>query len=533
MAPPSGFDRSQVTDARQGRGGSFQQAPPYDEQDEEEENDEIGHLPSSNNAGGPSSSHFGTRAKSHAALQNKLRNLHMDDWSPLTAEGCFAQALEVDVVEDKEQEKATFRVYYTPPITLAQRRREKAGRAPLSAFAKSAPPSHTGVGASEDSLMDLQPPSIEDDEQDNSSTAPTSADENNDDDDEAGTVFVLLHGAGFSALSWALMAKEVTKATKGEAGVLAIDCRGHGRTRHPEHSLPLDMTLERLTRDAIAVLKSIFVSPTDAETVQKKPMPHLVLVGHSMGGSVAVSLAHALLPPSSGNPAPIPGIKLTGVAVLDVVEGTAMEALPGMKTIVEAQPKGFKSVEEAIRWHVEGNTIQNRESARRSVLPLVVPNPNYEPAAKGENGIERDNEDEEETMEEMQDDNDGVHPDSKQSTSATQHAYLWRADLLSSAPYWSGWFESLSSRFLSVRCARLLLLAGTDRLDKDLMIGQMQGKYQLVVYQDVGHCLQEDAPARTAQTLIDFWRRNETLKVKRIVPGSGTQQDVRLHRVGQ
>ena len=37
------------------------------------------------------------------------------------------------------------------------------------------------------------------------------------------------------------------------------------------------------------------------------------------------------------------------------------------------------------------------------------------------------------------------------------------------------WFKDLSSKFLASRAGKLLLLAGTDRLDKPLMIGQMQG----------------------------------------------------------
>lgn len=39
------------------------------------------------------------------------------------------------------------------------------------------------------------------------------------------------------------------------------------------------------------------------------------------------------------------------------------------------------------------------------------------------------------------------------------------------------------------------------------------GKYQLVVLQDVGHCLQEDAPDRLAATLLDFWQRNDRTDV--------------------
>lgn len=77
------------------------------------------------------------------------------------------------------------------------------------------------------------------------------------------------------------------------------------------------------------------------------------------------------------------------------------------------------------------------------------------------------------------------------------------------APYWTSWFTGLSSKFLSARTARLLVLAGTERLDKELMIGQMQGKFQLVVIPGVGHMLQEDDPTRLAEVLVEFWRRNE------------------------
>jgi hypothetical protein len=38
----------------------------------------------------------------------------------------------------------------------------------------------------------------------------------------------------------------------------------------------------------------------------------------------------------------------------------------------------------------------------------------------------------------------------------------------------------------------VLVLAGTDRLDTELMIGQMQGKFRVVVLADCGHCIQED-----------------------------------------
>jgi len=69
--------------------------------------------------------------------------------------------------------------------------------------------------------------------------------------------------------------------------------------------------------------------------------------------------------------------------------------------------------------------------------------------------------------------------------------YQWRTPLRSTAPYWLSWFQGLSQCFLSARSARLLILAGTDRLDKELMIGQMQGKFQMEVVPNVGHMLHE------------------------------------------
>ena len=45
---------------------------------------------------------------------------------------------------------------------------------------------------------------------------------------EGGTVMVCHHGAGYSGLSFACVAKEVTDMSRGECGVLSYDCRGHG-----------------------------------------------------------------------------------------------------------------------------------------------------------------------------------------------------------------------------------------------------------------------------------------------------------------
>ncbi|KDQ09944.1 hypothetical protein BOTBODRAFT_178673 [Botryobasidium botryosum FD-172 SS1] len=270
-----------------------------------------------------------------------------------------------------------------------------------------------------------------------------------------GTVVVCHHGAGYSGLSFACLASAVKDAGEEELGFLAFDARGHGKTTllssaesgEPE---PVDFSLATLAEDLVGLLKTVFPDPSIS--------PTLLMVGHSMGGSVVVSAVPILL--SSG-------YRIVGAAVLDVVEGTAVEALPFMHSFLDKRPEGFQSVEEAISWHVSGNTIRNAVSARTSVPSTLVASPSSDPA------------------------------------------WRWRTPLRSTAPFWDGWYGGLSSKFLAVRTARLLILAGAERLDKTLMIGQMQGKFQLVVLGDVGHMLHEDDPERVAEVLVEFWKRND------------------------
>jgi hypothetical protein len=60
---------------------------------------------------------------------------------------------------------------------------------------------------------------------------------------------------------------------------------------------------------------------------------------------------------------------------------------------------------------------------------------------------------------------------------------VWRTDLAKTQPFWEGWFIGLSKKFLEAKGGKLLLLAGTDRLDKELIIGQMQGMFFTFIWQ--------------------------------------------------
>ncbi|KAK5134338.1 hypothetical protein LTR08_006518 [Meristemomyces frigidus] len=264
-----------------------------------------------------------------------------------------------------------------------------------------------------------------------------------------GPLFICHHGAGASGLSFAVFAQDVRKRLP-EAGILSLEARAHGSTVSNLDGEPIvDFSLPALTTDALTMIS------LTKDTMGWPALPPSVLVGHSLGGAIATQLAvdYAL------------GNALIGFCVIDVVEGSAIEALQHMQTYLSTRPSLFGSVEEAIQWHTRSRTIRDAESAKASVPSLLV--------------------------------------------QLSSGKYVWRTDLSATSPWWEGWFTGMSQRFLRGRGAKLLILAGTDRLDKDLMIGQMQGKFQLTVVPEAGHFVQEDVPDKTAQLLVEFFKRND------------------------
>jgi len=177
----------------------------------------------------------------------------------------------------------------------------------------------------------------------------------------------------------------------------------------------------------------------------------VILIGHSLGGAGVVRAA------SLGQIA-----RLAGVFVLDVVEGTAIPALASMPAILDRRPVSFPSLDAAIEWSLANGEIRNKESAVISVPHQFV---------------------------------------------KTERGYVWRANLRATAPFWEGWFLGMTSRFLSLRVPKVLVVADSDRLDTPLTIGHMQGKFQLSVPQHCGHCINEDNPSQLSQIVIQFMKR--------------------------
>ncbi len=181
--------------------------------------------------------------------------------------------------------------------------------------------------------------------------------------------------------------------------IISFDFRGHGK--YLFYSIGFntqdntsDLSQKTLIQDTIAVLDYV------VETFSEE---NIIVIGHrfylnnfSMGGSIATkTVAHLLT-----YEAEFPKIaqKIQGLVVIDVVEGTAMEALPFMENIVKSRPKSFKNVESAISYMIKSGTIKNYESARVSVPTLL---------------------------------NEVIN-------TKKEKEYVWKSDLLASKPFWTG-----------------------------------------------------------------------------------------------
>ena len=125
-----------------------------------------------------------------------------------------------------------------------------------------------------------------------------------------------------------------------------------------------------------------------------------------MGGAIATKTCACVL--SQKEKFKVLYSQIQGLICIDVVEGSAMDALPFMENVVHNRPPSFQSIDKAIEYMFKSGTIQNIESARISVPPLLKESKNK----KGET------------------------------------VYEWKTDLLASKKYWVDWFLGLTKAFL-------------------------------------------------------------------------------------
>lgn len=228
-----------------------------------------------------------------------------------------------------------------------------------------------------------------------------------------------------------------------------------------------------------------------------------------------------------------------------------MEALSSMQCFLSSRPKQFSTQQQAIEYMVRSGQVRNVESARVSIVGQIQPivTDVHQTTATDSSTIlavshlcepvREEDEDEEEGEEGVEHEavenksSVDIHHSTPPTTTAAAgdpKKYTWRIDLAKTEPFWQGWFSGLlnfvflnnykknflriglSKLFLSCECPKLLLLAGVDRLDRDLTVGQMQGKFQMHVVPKSGHAVHEDAPEQVADCIASFLIRHKLVQ---------------------
>ncbi|XP_037118632.1 protein phosphatase methylesterase 1-like isoform X3 [Syngnathus acus] len=306
-----------------------------------------------------------------------------------------------------------------------------------------------------------------------------------------GPLLVLLHGGGHSALSWAVFTTAI--AARVSCQVLAMDLRGHGDTLVRQSD---DFSTQTMSSDVANVVRAC----------HGEIPPPVILVGHGVGGAIAVHVVSNELMPTA-----------VGLVTIDVVEGSAMEALHSIQNFLKGRPKSFKSLDHAIEWSVKSGQIRNLESARVSMVGQIK-----RCEAEEADTLEGAGPTREDAVEDRNEEfYDRSYVDDVKNTATEagggqgQSIYKWRIDLSKSEKYWDGWFRGTSNLFLACNLPKLLLLAGIDRLDRDLTIGQMQGKFMMQVLPPCGHAVQEDQPDKVSDAVAAFLLRYKFAEAKR------------------
>ena len=246
-------------------------------------------------------------------------------------------------------------------------------------------------------------------------------------------VIVCVHGAGHSALSFSLFASIL----RGKFKIFAYDLKCHGDTPGDESK---DLGIDSLVDDLVEFCK-----------VVQPPKTHLVVMGHSLGGSIVAraALKH----------------HMSSIIVIDTIEGTAVESMPQMKNVLLQRPQAFSSPQEAIEFIATSGEMNNFESAAVS--------------AQGR-------------FKEV----DGT--------------LVWKTDLLKCEADWNGWFIGFAEAFLKSTPYKVLVLPDINRLDTPFTIGHMSGKFQLEVVLETNHCIHEDNPQHIADMVVRLLKRIST-----------------------
>ena len=242
---------------------------------------------------------------------------------------------------------------------------------------------------------------------------------------------ICVHGAGHSALSFSLLAK----ALKGQVPVCAFDLKCHGDT---PGNITEDMKIDSLVADVKGFCETVLPEGK-----------RLILIGHSVGGSVAARVALTL--------------HMSSLVVVDTIEESSLENLENMKEMLMERPDSFVDEADAIYYIANSGEMTNGESA----------------AASASGRLNRNS--------------DG--------------SLTWKTDLLMCEGDWPGWFEGYCDVFLESQPYKILFVPEITRLDSKFSVGHLNGMFQLNVLLDTNHCMHEDKPVEFAAVIIKMMQR--------------------------
>ncbi len=247
-------------------------------------------------------------------------------------------------------------------------------------------------------------------------------------------VLLLHHGAGYTSQTWLALIAQL-KLVLPNVCFVAWDMRGHGTSADAQK---VEMSLNSLVDDVTEVIRAIV-----AETPKQL---EFFLCGHSLGAAVLSAFAAK----NAGK------FRIHGLVMIDIIEDTAVSALERMPSILADIPKNFVNFDAALKWSLQGTHSHHFPGCRP---------------------------------------NDFIKSSLKSQLVERNGRLEWIADLSAMQPFWNDWFVGLTDNFLSFGGSRMLVLAGTDYMDRKMTVAQMQGKFQLVVVRESGHVIQEDQPA--------------------------------------
>lgn len=142
------------------------------------------------------------------------------------------------------------------------------------------------------------------------------------------TPLVVIHGLMGSADNW----RSHLKAWQRSRRVIAVDLRNHGRSPHSD-----DMRYATMSQDVVALLDKLSITQAH-------------VLGHSMGGKVAISLARL---------APERVVTLTVGDIAPVVyQHGHDDVFAALKRVREGQPKNRREADDLLAEHVDSRSTR-------------------------------------------------------------------------------------------------------------------------------------------------------------------------------